>query len=311
MGIAVADEFKLAYIKETVPGTTPATPVFKYFPVVSENILPSVETVQSRQISDLRGVKDQIKVGEAAGGDIAFEWQDAALEDWLESAFRSAWATDVLLDGKTPTAFTVEGTDETGGTDIYKRALGIQVDRIALEARIRQPMTGTMACRGLEGVFDNAIIAGATYTASVDERVFNTVDDLSGITVTGLTNPCFTAITLNISNNLRDQAKLASAALAGVAAGDLDVSGTLELYLDENQLAALNAAKNDTEGSIVFVAGSETGKKYNFNIPRVKFGSPDVPTQGKNTDKIITLPWTGLIDSAGIGGTIELTRNVA
>ena len=63
-----ADLVRLAAVKETVLGTTPATPAFDVLRYSSESVAQQQNTVESTELSASRGVSDAIQAGATTSG---------------------------------------------------------------------------------------------------------------------------------------------------------------------------------------------------------------------------------------------------
>jgi hypothetical protein len=162
---------------------------------------------------------------------------------------------------------------------------------------------------GRTGTYANALIAGATYVAPNAEPVMSSPDFGSLVFAGGVTIDCLSMLSLNINNNLRAQKCLGSLYASGFGLGDAEVSGDMEIYLDTNQYATLQAQVANSALGLDFTLGQTTLKRTRFNIPKIKLYDMEVPTPGNNEDVVIKTKWRGLYD-AGILATMEVSRNV-
>lgn len=110
-----ANEVSVVYIAETDYGVTPGSGNFQAARFVSESLSATPSTTESKQLRTDRMSSGQIVTGLEVGGDINFELaKETALEDFIQSAMFSAWATlslqtvdmDIDADAKTITRST-------------------------------------------------------------------------------------------------------------------------------------------------------------------------------------------------------------
>lgn len=312
MTIASGSTTRLAVIKEATWGTTPATPTWLVARITGESLNLTKQFITSNEIQADRNVRDAIGVGKGAGGDIQIEWayggSGSALDAMLESVMWATWSTDVLKNGTSQQPLSIEKTFETGATDVFCRMTGMVGNTLSLTASARQILTGSIGFMGKGGLYDNAIVTGATYTAAPTGAVMDAAANFASLSVTGLTSPKIRTITLNATNNLREQAVVGSDELAGIGAGRFEVSGTMEVYLEDKSL--LDLYFNSTAADLAFTIGSVTTDKYTFSVPKLKFTSAEVVAGGNDADVVVNAGWQGLYDSSE-SCTLKITREVA
>ena len=86
-----ANRTALAIVKETVPGTTPATPAFKALRITGAQMNAAPKFVDSKELRADRQITDLIKVGSEAGGQLPFEISHLAQDDLFEGALFNDW----------------------------------------------------------------------------------------------------------------------------------------------------------------------------------------------------------------------------
>jgi hypothetical protein len=220
-----SSQTRLAYVVESVYGTTPATPTFKEARFTGESMNANIETTTSNEIRADRNVTDVIQTGQNAGGAVDIELSYGSFDDWLESLLFSTWSTNVLKNGITQKSFTIEKTFEAGATDQYHRFTGAVANSLALSIQAGQIVTGSFDFLAKGASTGQAIISGATYTAPNTNDVINAAVNFSALGVTGVTSPAITALNLNITNNLRQQAVVGSLESRGIGTGSFEVTG--------------------------------------------------------------------------------------
>jgi len=309
MTIAEADGMRLAYIAEATEGTTPATPAFQVLRYTSESLSSEKQTAISAEIRADKNVTDILHTGFSIGGSLDGELVDGSYEDFMEAALRGTWSTDALINGIDRKSFTFEKTTEEGATDSYMRYRGCFIDGMRLA--VAEGGIGTIGFDILGMGVDSgasAIITGATYVAAGTTAPM-TGSDMGSIAVGGIsTLNVIKGIDLTIAGNNREQRKLGSDDLAGVALGRIEVSGTLDLYFEGIEVYDAIIA-HDT-AALTFPIGSVTGQKYTITIPKMRLLTGDPISGGQGQDVAFSVGFQGYYDS-GIGGTIQIDRNVS
>ncbi|MCW2309735.1 phage tail tube protein [Rhodobium gokarnense] len=313
MAFADSSGTRLAFVAESTDGTTPASPSFQNLRFTGESLNYNKETVSSEEIRADRNVSDSIDVGYAVAGDIEGELSYGTLDPLLEGLFQSTWSSNVLKNGTTKKFFTFEKTFEQGATDSYMRFTGCQIGAMTLNINARERVTYTMSVMGRGHTSSAAALSGATYTAANTNAISAASNDVSALTLTGISPaPTVMSLTVNIENNLREQTAVGTQGLVGIGSGRCVVTGSISIYFEN--LAAYDAFVNHTDVGISWTVGSVTNEKYTINIPKAKFTTGTVPTPGNDQDIMLDFEWQGLYSTASSppnNATIILTRAVA
>lgn len=310
MSRAIAAQTSVAYIVETTDGTTPTDPEFTTFRATGESLSVERKLVFSSELNGKRGQKNYALAGKMGSGSLNFEWTDGTLEDFLESALRGAWSTDVLTDANTPKSFTLETRFETGATDTFKRLKGAQVNTLAITASAQEIVTGSVGFMARKADFADAIETNATYVAGNTEAII-CGDKVGSITASGLTLNGVHTVSLNLNNNLQPRLVLGSLEADELAARALEVTGTLGLYLSADEFDVLTAFQDATSTSLSFTLGTATGKKTTFSLPNIVLENPQPQAETAEGDVLLNLNFRALQASSLSGGVISITRNVA
>jgi hypothetical protein len=306
MAIASTARTRAAYIAETEPGVTPATPTFKEFRRTTGNLRTKKTTVQSDQITLDRNVRDEYMVGQDVEGSYDFEFSADTHDDILAGALRGTWATNVLVNGVTEPSFTFEETIDLGGSYAYHRFDGCVIDTLALSFASRKAITGSVNIKGQQQTLATAIISGATYTAATTTPV-ETAVNVASLTVAGASAKV-RSLSLNIANNLRGRETVGDLYVDSFGMGMCDVTGTIEAYFESNTL--YQSVLDHGGGAVSLTAGGTADKKYTFLLPAVKFLDGAVKLGGKNDDVMVSIPFRAIYD-ATTAGSIKITRAVA
>jgi hypothetical protein len=203
-------------------------------------------------------------------------------------------------------------TIERALTDLplYFYFKGLVVDALRLSVRAQQPITGTIALKGMESPAPSGTrVSGATDVAATTTDTLDASADMgtiyeNGAPLSGLNIPL--EVMLDIGNNLRALPQLSSLAAAAVNEGEFSVGGTLSLYLnDETRLAKV---MNNTESNLtLFLIDAVTGDCYLIDTPRLKYTEGDVGTSGANQDHVQPLKFQGLKDRV-LGYTCHIQK---
>lgn len=310
MTIAINSQTRVGYIAEVTPGTTPATPAFKVFRSTGESLKAEQPLLFSSELDGRRGQKNFARGTKQGSGSVDVEFSDGTLEDLLESALRSTWATDVLTDQNITKSFTFETTFEQGGTDTFKRLVGAEVSTFALSIRAGEIVTGSVGFVARSGDFSQTAIAGATYVAANSEPIL-TGAAVDTFTMAGLTFGIVPSIDFTIDNGLSARTGVGAATVQEWAAGTLQATGSVSALLDAAQYAALRAHLDGTSTSLTLEIGDVTLKKMRFEFPVVVIEDIDVASESKEGDVIAVIKWRALQSTSLSGSVVQVTRNLA
>lgn len=122
--MASTDLGRLAYVAESVFGTTPTDPALQIVRLVSSDLRYNSETIQSNELDAGRMVSDVPEVRASSAGTVNIEWSAASYDDWLEAALGGTRSTAVASSAgsaaitfSTPTA-TVTDTGAFANAEV-------------------------------------------------------------------------------------------------------------------------------------------------------------------------------------------------
>lgn len=305
MAIAETSQTRLAFIKESVYGSTPVTPAFTKMRYTGDTLKHNRQNITSNEIRSDRNVADLIQVAGGAEGAVNFELSYGAFDAFLEAALCGTWSSNLLENGVSRHSFTLEKTFEQGATDTFIRYTGMMVNGFSLNIQTQQIVTGAFTFMGKGGSVGDAIISGATYSDSPTNDVMNAGMNFAALSITGAGSPKLTGLTLEVNNNARLQPVVGSIDSLGVGLGRCVVTGTATMYFENKSAYELFLA--GTAADLSFTIGGVSDKQYQFSIPKLKFSDGDVPVPGNDQDVILTLPFQALYDPT-LGATIEIER---
>lgn len=307
MAIASGSGRRVAYIAETVFGTTPATPVFKTLRITGGGPRTTKQTATSNEIQADRNVRDEMLLGVDVAGQYNYELTYGTFDDLIAGVMFSDWASDVIKNGQTAKSYTFEEFLEMGATDSYSRFTGCMVSQMTIQIAARAVITGTLNVMGQKETLGTAIIAGATYTPPSDTPVSTSSANVASLTVAGGT-PKVRSLSIDINNNLRTRTVVASKYSEQFGAGRCEVTGTLECYFESNAL--YQSVLDHGGGALSFIVGNATDEQYQFDLPKIIFGNGERQAGGNDDDVMVSIPFRAVYDETE-ACTIMITRAVA
>lgn len=307
MTIAESDGTRLAFIAETAIGTTPPTPAYQTLRFKGESIAGKKETVKSEEIRADKNISDILHVGTNVAGGISGELSYGTYDDLIESVFRGAWTVDVLKNGIASNSFSFEKTFEQGTTDSYIRYEGCFIDTLDLSISSKSIITADFGLLGLSASDGaDAIITGATYTAATTTDVMTAGNEVGVVTI-GALSATIKAVDLSFKSQNRGQAQIGSNDLAGIALGQFEVTGSLDLYFESIEI--YNSIRAHDEVAITINLGSVTTEKYTLLLPACRLLEGDPIAGGNGQDVQFTVAFQAKFDSSE-ACSAKLTRAV-
>lgn len=300
---------RVAFIAETVFGTTPATPTFKTLRTTrASGLRTNKQTVTSDEIRADRNVSGLIQTAQSASGEYPVEMSYGSFDDFLDAVLCGTWATNVLKNGIARKSFTVEETREMGATDSFSRFTGVMINTFSMDLRAGERVTGSFGVMGQKETLASAIVTGATYTPANTEPILNATSNVASLTIPNVSTPRVSSLSLNVDNGLRERRYIGSLYSDEFGLGRCQVTGQLEIFFNDPD--AYQAVLDHGSGALSFTIGAAPNKKYTFSLPKVVFGDGNIPAGGNTDDVMITLPFTAVYDGTA-ACQIQITRAVA
>ena len=218
MAIASADRVRLAYVVESIPGTTPTTPALQIVRLTGESLDVTRENIVSSELRADRNVMDLIQVGGGAGGGVEFELSYGTYDDLLASALQGSWSGGssavanriVTLTDMVNGVYSIANQPATPARITVTRTVAGSADTAG-----KITITGTDTS---DNPITEDIVPGATGVAVSGRKIFKTVSLVVG---SGWT-----------SDGTADQITVGVAAMATVLKnGSTPMSFTLERTL--------------------------------------------------------------------------------
>lgn len=310
MSVADGSLTRLAFIAESAIGTTPSTPTFQIARYVSETLTENYERGPSPEITGDGNIRHITNRGRMVQGDINTLLSYGTFDTWLESLFRGAWSTNVLKNGVTRKAFTIEKKFDFDGSAGYLRYVGCQASALALTINSRADITANWSFMGLSmDAPDDAIISGATYTAATTTKVMAGSVDVGSLSMSGVdATPKIQQVSLNIANGMYEVPVVTQDSPLEHGRGDFAVTGTITALFRDLDL--LEKVKANTELSWSATIGSVTGEKYTLSLPKIVTLNGGAVVGGANGAVLVEVPFQARYDTSS-SATMSITRAVS
>lgn len=312
MAGSASSQLRSAHILEVTPGTIPATPGFTTLHAPAR-MSGAPQTLEGRSLIAKGG-----RLGRGINGiDVTGTLEDSlkygVYDNFLATLLQSAWASDVLKDGKAETTVAIENTIPAGagGTATMTRFRGVEAmsGTLNLTARQAAMLNLTLAGRGSDDATTTAI-TGATYADPTIVDPLSSGADVGTIVFEDYTLDCMQSLAIAFNFERRElQPKISDNDLCGITRGDFLPVLTANMYIEANFLAIYNAARARHDPfSVTIPLGSVTGEKYTMVFPRCHFATASLDTSGAAAmQNVVIHPEYSVSDSA----TVILTRAVA
>lgn len=310
-GSIAARQTRVAYIAEVTPGVTPATPTFKVFRATGETLEVQRTLSFTSELNGKRGQNAHSLSAKAGAGGIDFKYSNVTLEDFLEGAMRSTWASDILTDGTAQKAFTLECFYEGGASDVYKRLTGAEVSQLSLSLRAGEDISGSLTFLALDGDYAQTAIASSTYTAANTNAILNYAD-FGALALSGLTVGCVSALDLTINNNLQHIRCLGNLAATDIdGSATLEITGTLSILLTGAEYDILRAGADATSTSLTFEIGRTAGQKLRVELPNIVLNDINPKAEDADGGTILLTPTFRAMQASTLSNAVaRVTRAI-
>jgi len=207
-------------------------------------------------------------------------------------------------------------TLEYGMTDINQSLAfrGMRTNSMELSLDVGSIITGSFGFIGLghDGLTAGTTLPG-TAVASQSLEVMNAVADVgaiyeNGASILGGSSNFIKSVKLSVSNNLRGQKAIGVFGNAGIGLGALEITGTLEMYV-ENATYYNKWLRGETT-SLALGMADAAGNGYLIELDKVQFKDGGMNPGGQNDDTMLSLPFQAFYN-AGTNRGIRVTRAVA
>ena len=188
---------------------------------------------------------------------------------------------------------------------------GMQVASMDLSLDVGAIATGSFGFMGRGHTIQGASLLPGTPVASQSLDVMNSVTDVgaiyeNGTSILGATS-FIKSVKLNINNNLRAQKALGIFGTVGVGYGELALSGTMDVYVEN--ATYYNKWLQGTNTSLSLGVADAAGNGYMIDFDKVTFKDAGLSLSGRD-DVMLSLPFDAFYSATTDRG-IRITRSVA
>jgi Phage tail tube protein len=298
----------LSHITEVTYGTTPATPTFIEIPYTSHSLNLSKERVSGRDLQVDRMLRVDRHGNRSAAGDVVVDMRNGNYDSFLESAFMSTWAANVLKIGTTLKSFSIEDSaNDTASTDAFRLFTGMAVSKYSCSIKPNNMVTGTFSFMGKD-----MVAALTKYETTLTPGAINKPYDAYSGTIkiadagSALVSVAqITGIDFTVDNSFNPTYVVGSPTTPQLEYGMANVTGTVTAYFED--LSLINRFINEVEtGFEVQVDSPDVTAGQTYLFPRIKINAADVPVDNPQS-RIITLPFQALYDTTE-NTSIKITR---
>jgi hypothetical protein len=211
-----------------------------------------------------------------------------------------ALSSSRVVNGVTKKTFTIERCHLD--VNQFFQFRGMAVSKINLSLSSGSILSGSIEFMGKNGDRTTVTALPGTPIESTAYDVMNAVSGVANIMEGGapMTGAKIKKLDLSIDNSLRGQDAIGELGNAGIGLGTLKVTGNLEVYLADGTI--YDKFLNNTRTSLQFVASDNAKNGYGFQVPAMKYGDAKVQAGSKDSDCMISVPFTGIKDT-GPNGT--------
>jgi len=221
------------------------------------------------------------------------------------TAKASTLSASRISNGVTKKSFTFERAHND--VSQFFPFTGMVPSKLSLSLASGSILTGSMEFMGKRGARNNASIMPGTPIASQNFEVMNAVSGLGQLLEGGvaLTATKIKKLDLSLDNTLRGQDAIGERGNANIGLGTVKVTGTMEVYLADGSM--YDKFLNNTKTSLQFVLCDGSKNGYAFTIAAMKFGDAKIQAGSKDSDCMLSIPFTGIRDTVS-GKTIFMDR---
>lgn len=191
---------------------------------------------------------------------------------------------------------------------------GMRANTMELSLEVGSIITGSFGFigRGHDGMVGASTLPG-TPQASKSLEVMNAVADVGAVYESGINllaggASFIKSASLSFSNGLRGQKAIGVFGNAGVGLGELEITGNLEMYLEDAEY--YNRWLRGTTTSLALGMADAAGNGYLIELEKVQFKDGGLNPGGKNDDVMLSVPFQAFHNAATNRG-IRITRAVA
>ena len=300
--MATGSNATVFFVKETVPGVTPATPAFKPIGYKSISMKRNQPPLESERMRGDRMSSPSVNGVVEVSGEIVTELVYGEQDDLIASALGADWVTNKTKVGKLNPTFTIlEQMDGVSGKK-WRAYTGCVVNSMSLTMEAGAIVGVTYGFVGTNANFLAAAPTGATFGASTS--LLSMTASTGKITLDGAVLSTCTALSFEVDNAAESRPVVGSDVSLPIIQRVCKVTGTATLHYDDSALA--EKAQTEARIAMSFECVDSIGNKLVFTATKVK-PSDAWPTIDGPEDIVMEVTLKFDPDSA-TGTNVEITR---
>ena len=231
-----------------------------------------------------------------------------------------------LVDDGATESVTITSSEIRNGSDLtsfslqmanldiastFRLITGARITDFGLNISSQSIITGNVGFSGKRMTRPTSASGAGSVTTAADVDVMSEVTAFDGFWIGGaeITTYEMVSASLNISTTARPQVGLGNLQKVGMNLGPIDVTGSVEFYLESANYATLQDYLLGFTSFEFGFALSDGTNRYFFHMPQVKLTSEPGTVGGIDTDMMLSFDFAA--DPADIGGvtkTIQVSR---
>lgn len=218
--------------------------------------------------------------------------------------------SQIVGPGTTITSFAFE-KQYTDLTNVYEAHAGQVPETHKITMEVGKVITGNFSFLGAIGATASATLGDGSPNPVQTTKFMNTVDHLVAV-INGISSfPISTALDatkfeLNFKTNARQRRKMGTIIVDSIGLGEMEVSGSVEIFFTTNPVAYTKSF-DFTTGGIATIVRDSVGNIFVWDQPSIKYTKGRRVAGKKNTDVVIALDFEAFRDSVE-GITCRLAR---
>lgn len=282
----LAIKYRTAAVKETVFGTTPASPLN-----VVRTTGASGRVTKTRATSDelhLFEVSDLITLDATGRGTIKGELSyGGVIENMWESLYGTAWSSDQLKVGATVIGLTIE--DQLTGLAKFLAYKGCIIESIKLTVQQGAKITYEIAYVAtiIPTAFASATVGTGAIVAAPTNKIMSPVTSVQlfneGSGPTNLLTNGVVSTTFEFSRPAILMPQIGSLNQSDMGLGTFELKISVQMYANTVSLALIDKYLSDTDTLFNFTLGGSSTKKYAWTMSVASFIDAGVNEPSKNS----------------------------
>lgn len=183
---------------------------------------------------------------------------------------------------------------------------GMMVNTLRLTLEAKRIAVGTVEFMGLGAVASTSSASAGAYSGASTNPIMNCSSNVGRLWTNG--QPFTTGVkmmTIEISNNLRQQPAVGQVNLFGIGLGQFRVSGSLQLYFKD--IAMYNQFIAHTPTALSTVLSDSNGNGLSFTMPRIQIETAKTDVPGVNADIMLDVTYAATLDPV-TGMTFQISQ---